>query len=108
MILGSSLPAFAASRADARNDTELRKFLQQTISQTSSFKDRFDAEVWLVSMSSKMQAFKNLENADRIRILKSVHQEATLARLTSMKFLLSRTRTRTGSPPLSFVAASMM
>jgi len=81
MMLVSSLPAFAASRADARNDEKLRNFLQQTINQASSFKDRFDAEVWLVSMNGKMDAFKNLDNADRLRILKSVHQEATQANL---------------------------
>jgi len=81
IALMSSLPALAASRADARNDRELQNFLRQTISQASSFKDRFDAEVWLVTMNSKMQAFKNLENADRLRILKSVHQEATQAKL---------------------------
>lgn len=81
IVLVSSLPAFASSRADARNDPELRKFLQQTINQASSFKDRFDAEVWLVAMNGKMQAFKDLDNADRLRILKSVHQEATLAKL---------------------------
>lgn len=81
IVLVSSLPAFASSRADARNDAELRKFLQLTINQASSFKDRFDAEVWLVAMNGKMQAFKELDNADRLRILKSVHQEATLAKL---------------------------
>jgi len=79
--LMSSLHAFGASRADARNDEKLREFLQQTINQASSFKDRFDAEVWLVSMNGKMDAFKNLDNADRLRILKSVHQEATQAKL---------------------------
>lgn len=75
------LEAFASSRADARNDLELRQFLQQTISQASSFKDRFDAEVWLVAMNGKMQAFSNLENAERLQILKTVHREATLAKL---------------------------
>jgi len=81
VALMSSLQAFAGSRADARNDEQLREFLQQTINQASSFKDRFDAEVWLVSMNGKMDAFKNLDNADRLRILKSVHQEATQAKL---------------------------
>jgi len=77
----SSLHAFGGSRADARNDEQLREFLQQTINQASSFKDRFDAEVWLVSMNGKMDTFRNLDNADRLRVLKSVHQEATQAKL---------------------------
>lgn len=75
------LQAQASGRADARNDEQLRQFLQLTINQASSFKDRFDAEVWLVTMSGKMQAFKSIENTDRMRILKTVHKEATLAKL---------------------------
>lgn len=82
IALALTLPAHASSRADARNDPELRKFLQQTISEASSFKDRFDAEVWLVAMNGKLQqTFTHVSASERLRILKAVHKEATLANL---------------------------
>jgi soluble lytic murein transglycosylase-like protein len=81
VIMLSSLTALADGRADARNDAQLRAFLQQAINQASSFRDRFDAEVWLVSMSSRMQHFKHVEDSDRLRILRAVHHEATQAKL---------------------------
>jgi len=82
IALALSLDALASSRADARNDPELRKFLQQAVNEASSFKDRFDAEVWLVSMNGKMeQSFADVTASERLQILKAVHKEATLANL---------------------------
>lgn len=59
-------------------DPELRKKLKDTISQASSFDNRFDAEVWLVQKSSILK--KYIKNHDvRLSILKEVHHAATEA-----------------------------
>ncbi len=61
-------------------DPELRLFLKDTINQSDSFKDRFDAEVWLIDMSQRLRPFiKNPKK--RLDILKSVHREASIAKL---------------------------
>ena len=38
-------------------DTELTKLLQEAVTDASSFDDRFDAEVWLVDMSSRLKRY---------------------------------------------------
>lgn len=54
----------------------LRDFLKQNIDDASSFEDRFEAEVWLVDMSTRLRPF--LPNVkERLTILKSVHRHAT-------------------------------
>jgi soluble lytic murein transglycosylase-like protein len=61
-------------------DTELRDFLKSTIHSADSFSDRFDAEVWLVDMSARLQPFIQSPK-DRLELLKAVHREATKAEL---------------------------
>ncbi|MFT6791962.1 MAG: soluble lytic murein transglycosylase-like protein [Cellvibrionaceae bacterium] len=59
-------------------DEELRQSLKAATS--DGFIDRFDAEVWLVTMSHKLKAFvKNPK--ERLHLLRKVHQEATRAQL---------------------------
>ncbi len=61
-------------------DEELRKLLMQTVSESDSFIDRFDAEVWLVDMSSRLKHYiKDPET--RLYLLKRVHSEAKRAGL---------------------------
>ncbi len=61
-------------------DPELRKALLAAASDTSSFSDRFDAEVWLTDMSRRLERqVKNPE--ERISLLTRVHQEASRAEL---------------------------
>ncbi|MGK0500928.1 MAG: soluble lytic murein transglycosylase-like protein, partial [Oceanicoccus sp.] len=60
--------------------TELRNFLKSTISQADSFDDRFDAEVWLVDMSGRLQRFIK-DPKQRLELLRAVHREATKANL---------------------------
>lgn len=60
--------------------TELRAKLESAIASTDSFKDRFDAEVWLTDMSTRLRQFITDEH-ERIEILKNVHQEAHRANL---------------------------
>ena len=61
-------------------DPELRKLLTEAIEASDSFGDRFDAEVWLVDMSKRLQPF--LENEkQRLGLLRAIHREATRAEL---------------------------
>ena len=61
-------------------DYELRDILQATINQSDSFADRFDAEVWLVDMSSRLERFI-ASDEERLNLLRLIHTEATLAGL---------------------------
>jgi len=68
-----------ASHAQPIN-AELRNVLKQTINESDSFEDRFDAEVWLVDMSGRLQRFiKN--DKRRLSLLRAVHREAKRANL---------------------------
>ena len=59
---------------------ELRTFLEQSISDSSSFQDRFDAEVWLVDMSGRLsRIIKNHE--ERLDLLTAIHRESRAADL---------------------------
>ncbi|MDH5472634.1 MAG: lytic transglycosylase domain-containing protein [Gammaproteobacteria bacterium] len=61
-------------------DAELRSRLKQAIEQSDSFKDRFDAEVWLLDMSTRLE--KRLPDSnERLHLLKNIHHEATKAEL---------------------------
>lgn len=61
-------------------DSELRTLLKDTINQADSFEDRFDAEVWLVDMSGRLQRFIK-DDKKRLELLRAVHREATRANL---------------------------
>lgn len=61
-------------------EPELRELMQQTIAQADSFQDRFDAEVWLLDMSTRLGRYvKNPE--ERLSFLRLLHKEAHKARL---------------------------
>jgi len=61
-------------------DAQLKNLLKEAIEDTSGFADRFDAEVWLMDMSTRMT--KQVPDlAERMEILKNVHQEAHRAGL---------------------------
>lgn len=61
-------------------DPALRKLLQQAVNSTSGFQDRFDAEVWLQDMSTRLSRFIK-DPKERILLLKTVHYEAKRAGL---------------------------
>ncbi|MCG8668476.1 MAG: lytic transglycosylase domain-containing protein [Pseudomonadales bacterium] len=56
-------------------DEEMRQLLHQTIQEADSFKDRFDAEVWLVDMDNRLKRYMK-DPEERFKFLKLVHQEA--------------------------------
>lgn len=59
---------------------ELRILLQQAINDSDSFKDRYDAEVWLVDMSRRLSD-KIPDDEKRLKLLRQIHYEATRAKL---------------------------
>ncbi len=57
-------------------DPQLRELLRAAANEADSFPDRFDAQVWMSDMSSRLQ--RQVEDPqERIEILKRVHYEAT-------------------------------
>jgi soluble lytic murein transglycosylase-like protein len=62
------------------SDAELRRLLAAAIEESDSFNDRFDAEVWLFDMSSRMEAFVP-DKEFRLDLLKNIHREATRVEL---------------------------
>ena len=54
-----SLLLCSATYAQVRQapEPELRTLLQQTVAQADSFQDRFEAEVWLLDMSTRMRRY---------------------------------------------------
>ncbi len=65
----------------SENETrELADFLRKTINQASSFDDRFDAEVWLLDMGTRMEKYVP-DPEQRLELLRAVHREAKQAGL---------------------------
>lgn len=58
-----------------------RQQLRQAINDTPSFKDRFDAEVWLVDMGSRLKRYIK-DPQERLAILRLVHHYATQAQIS--------------------------
>ncbi|MCW8194683.1 lytic transglycosylase domain-containing protein [Proteobacteria bacterium 005FR1] len=71
--------AFANSAAPPV-DAELRQLLKETIANSDSFVDRFEAEVWLMSKSNRLSRFVK-DPEKRLHLLRSVHRAATQAGL---------------------------
>lgn len=69
-----------SASAQIPTDPELREALRAAASDSSSFTDRFDAEVWLTDMSRRL-ARQVKDPVERIKILKLVHLEASRADL---------------------------
>ena len=72
------LPADA--RADEGPDPELREILRVAASESDSFPDRFEAEVWLTDMSRRLARHVS-DPQERIKILTRVHYEASRVEL---------------------------
>ncbi|OZG71275.1 hypothetical protein BTA51_21755 [Hahella sp. CCB-MM4] len=67
--------------ATQQPDPEVREALMKTVNESESFVDRFDAEVWLVDMSARMERYIK-DPKIRLNFLKMVHMEATRADLS--------------------------
>lgn len=72
--------AAAGMPRDEQERAELAAYLKEAIGKADSFADRFDAEVWLLDMSTRLERF--VPNAEeRLDLLRSVHREAKRAQL---------------------------
>ncbi|HEY3486683.1 MAG TPA: lytic transglycosylase domain-containing protein [Gammaproteobacteria bacterium] len=81
LILSTLLPAYPRSQPGMTEvPADLRQLLLQAVSSSDSFADRFEAEVWLLDMSTRLMPYVT-EDKERLDILKAVHYEATRAHL---------------------------
>ena len=69
-----------AQPEDPEEREALRAFLNESINSANSFQDRYDAEVWLVDMSARLERFIK-DPEERLLILRQVHSAATRASL---------------------------
>jgi soluble lytic murein transglycosylase-like protein len=58
-----------------RPDAELRALLIRAVNNSASFDDRYDAEVWLTDMTSRLQPLVD-DSGERLEILRLAHAEA--------------------------------
>ncbi len=71
LLLTLALPA----PAQETSDPVLKNLLKNAIESDYGFEDRFDAQVWLLDMSRRLEKFVN-DPRTRIDMLKQVHYEA--------------------------------
>lgn len=79
-LLGLLLCSAAPAEVRQAPEPELRTLLQQTVAQADSFQDRFDAEVWLLDMSTRMRRYIP-DAEERLSLLRLAHREASKAGL---------------------------
>ena len=80
-LLSTNTHFSAPVSADTQTvDPKLRQLLTDAINSSESFDDRFHAEVWLVDMSYRLQAYVKDEKT-RLSILRQVHLESSRVNL---------------------------
>jgi soluble lytic murein transglycosylase-like protein len=81
-LFAALLGLLVAGSAGAQEpvDQALRARLAEAASEAASFTDRFDAEVWLTDMSTRLTR-QVPDDEERLTILKLAHAEATRAQL---------------------------
>jgi soluble lytic murein transglycosylase-like protein len=75
-----ALAAPLGAAGEIAPDPELREALRAAASDADSFEDRFDAEVWLTDMSSRLER-QVKDHDERMEILTRVHYEASRVEL---------------------------
>ena len=80
MLAGLLLCGNAGAATLERPDAGMRQALISAINESDSFADRFDAEVWLTDMNSRLQS-RVEDPEERLTILRKVHYEARRAKL---------------------------
>ncbi|UTW08633.1 lytic transglycosylase domain-containing protein [Pseudomonas benzenivorans] len=78
LLLSLSMTCHASLRQAP--EPELRELLLQTVAEADSFQDRFDAEVWLLDMSTRLKRYMPATQ-ERLTLLRLVHREASKAGL---------------------------
>lgn len=77
----SLLPSPAFANTGQKVDPELRDALRTAVANADSFEDEFDAQVWLVDMSARLQRFIK-DPKKRLELLRLIHKEAKRADLS--------------------------
>jgi soluble lytic murein transglycosylase-like protein len=80
LIIGAIDANAAGIPRDEQERAEMREFLKAAINKSDSFADRFDAEVWLLDMSTRLAKFMP-DPEERLELLRAVHREARRAEL---------------------------
>jgi len=75
LVFALSSPAGLWAATTERPDAQLRQLLRAAIASAQSFSDRFDAEVWLLDMATRLQQ-RVPDAKERLGILRAAHQEA--------------------------------
>ena len=71
-----ALPGITIAAETSSTDKQnIRPLLLAAIEASDSFEDRFDAEVWLVDMSNRLQKYVP-DTEKRLRLLRRIHYEA--------------------------------
>lgn len=78
-VLAGTVHAGALPR-DEQERAEMRVFLKDAITKSDSFADRFDAEVWLLDMSTRLAKYMP-DPEERLDLLRAIHREAKRAQL---------------------------
>lgn len=79
-LLYCAITATAEPLMSPQEHDAIRDFLQKTLAEEHSFDDRFDAEVWLISQSHKLERYID-DHEERLSLLKAIHNEAIRAEL---------------------------
>lgn len=72
LMLASATNSYATEKVDP----ELRQYLIKSLADNPGFKDRFDAEVWLIDMSGRISPFIR-DPEKRLSLLRKVYQHAS-------------------------------
>ena len=75
LLVMATSPGVSLAATIEKPDDDLRNLLLETISEADSFEDRFDAEVWLLDMSTRLKSRVPDDNK-RLELLKNIHYEA--------------------------------
>ena len=62
-------------------DQELKQALAKAVADADSFDDEFEAQVWLVDMSTRLKRYVK-DPEERLQMLRMVHKEATRAKIS--------------------------
>ncbi len=79
LVLSLACACTAAQRQ--ASEPELHALMLRTVAEADSFVDRFEAQVWLLDMSTRLRRYI-ADPADRLTLLRLVHREARRAQLT--------------------------
>ena len=80
LALLASTPAYSAAAQPETVDPALRRALMTAVKDSATFSNRFEAEVWLLDMSTRLERLMP-DVGRRMALLKTVHAEASRAGL---------------------------